>query len=105
MQQKQKRSLVCGGGSGSGEDRLELGGLEAAARGREPAELSVAQRRTVNSELTVRTPGLPAAFPSSACSALGAERRPLGVRGVGQAQEAAASLVKKAALTAKASCG
>ena len=53
MQQKQKRSLVCGGVSGSGEDRLELGGLEADARGREPAKLSVAERRTVNSELTV----------------------------------------------------
>lgn len=40
MQQKQKKSLVCGGGSGSDEYRLELAGLEADARRREPAELS-----------------------------------------------------------------
>ena len=104
MQQKQKKSLVCGGGSGSGEYRLELGGLEADARRREPAELTVAQGRTVNSEITILLDSeLP--FPALPAQRLGTERRPLGVRGVGQAQEAAASLVKKATLTAKASCG
>ena len=81
-----------------------MGGLEADARGREPAEMSVAQGRTVNSELTVLLDSqLP--FPALPAQRLGAERRPLGVRGVRQTQKAAASLVKKAALTAKASCG
>lgn len=66
--------------------------------------MSVAQGRTVNSELTVLLDSqLP--FPALPAQRLGAERRPLGVRGVRQTQKAAASLVKKAALTAKASCG
>ena len=64
----------------------------------------MAQGRTVSSELTILLDSeLP--FPALPAQRLGAERSPLGVRGVGQAQEADASLVKKATLTAEASCG
>lgn len=53
-------------------------------------------------ELTI-LPEPPAASPSTACPGLGAERRLLRTMGERQAQEAAASPVRKAVLTDKVS--
>ena len=75
---------------------------EADARRREPAESSLAQGRMVNSELTIFPLGSQLPLPALPAQRLGAERSSLRARTVGQAQEAAASPVKKAVLTDKA---